>query len=277
MNIDIAQKVVELLNRLKNKKPLIHNITNYVTVNDCANILLAIGASPIMADDLKEAEDITSIASALVINIGTLNERTIESMIASGKKANELNIPVVLDPVGAGASLFRNETTKRILEEIKISVLRGNMSEIKFIAGLESETKGVDASESDLKSYSDEGIRVAKSLAKRFNCTVAITGVCDIVSDGEKSVTIENGTKMLSNVTGTGCMTTALVGGYLGACETKEDLFIAAVSGIVSMGICGEIAEERAGSIGLGSFHMAIIDAVSNLDEEDLLKRSKIK
>lgn len=277
MNIDIAQKVVELLNRLKNKKPLIHNITNYVTVNDCANILLAIGASPIMADDLKEAEDITSIASALVINIGTLNERTIESMIASGKKANELNIPVVLDPVGAGASSFRNETTKRILEEIKISVLRGNMSEIKFIAGLESETKGVDASESDLKSDSDEGIRVAKSLAKRFNCTVAITGVCDIVSDGEKFVTIENGTKMLSNVTGTGCMTTALVGGYLGACETKEDLFIAAVSGIVSMGICGEIAEERAGSIGLGSFHMAIIDAVSNLDEEDLLKRSKIK
>ena len=277
MNIEIAQKVVRLLNRLKNKKPLIHNITNYVTVNDCANILLAIGASPIMADDLKEAADITSIASALVINIGTLNERTIESMIASGKRANELNIPVVLDPVGAGASSFRNETTKRILEEIKISVLRGNMSEIKFIAGLECETKGVDASESDLKSYSDEGIRVAKSLAKRFNCTVAITGVCDIVSDGEKSVTIENGTKMLSNVTGTGCMTTALVGGYLGACETKEDLFIAAVSGIVSMGICGEIAEERAGSIGLGSFHMAIIDAVSNLDEEDLLKRSKIK
>jgi len=276
MNTDIAQKVVELLNRLKNKKPLIHNITNYVTVNDCANILLAIGASPIMADDLKESADITSIASALVINIGTLNERTIESMIASGKKANELNIPVVLDPVGAGASSFRNETTKRILEEIKISVLRGNMSEIKFIAGLESETKGVDASESDLKSDSDEGVRVAKSLAKRFNCTVAITGVCDIVSDGEKSVTIANGTKMLSNVTGTGCMTTALVGGYLGACETKEDLFIAAISGIVSMGICGEIAEERAGNIGLGSFHMAIIDAVSNLDEDILLNRNKI-
>lgn len=276
MNTDIAQKVVELLNRLKNKKPLIHNITNYVTVNDCANILLAIGASPIMADDLKESADITSIASALVINIGTLNERTIESMIASGKRANELNIPVVLDPVGAGASSFRNETTKRILEEIKISVLRGNMSEIKFIAGLECETKGVDASESDLKSDSDEGIIVAKSLAKRFNCTVAITGVCDIVSDGEKSVTIANGTKMLSNVTGTGCMTTALVGGYLGACETKEDLFIAAISGIVSMGICGEIAEERAGNIGLGSFHMAIIDAVSNLDEDILLNRNKI-
>lgn len=277
MNKEIIKKVVDLLNRLKDKKPLIHNITNYVTVNDCANILLAIGASPIMADDLKEASDITAISSALVINIGTLNERTIESMIASGKKANELNIPVVLDPVGAGASTFRNETTKRILQEIRISILRGNMSEIKFIAGLESETKGVDASETDLKSNNDEGIMLASSLAKRLKCTVAITGVCDIVSDGDKSVIIENGTKMLSNVTGTGCMTTALVGGYLGACETKEDLFVAAISGIVSMGICGEIAEERAGSIGLGSFHMAIIDAVSNLDENTLINRSKIK
>lgn len=277
MNIEISQKVSRLLNRLKDKKPLIHNITNYVTVNDCANILLAIGASPIMADDLKEAADITSISSALVINIGTLNERTIESMIASGKRANELNIPIVLDPVGAGASSFRNETTKRIIEEIKISVLRGNMSEIKFIAGLECETKGVDASESDLKGDNDEGIRIAKSLAKKLDCTVAITGVYDIVSNGEISVTIENGTKMLSNVTGTGCMTTALVGGYLGACEGKEDSFIAAIAGIVSMGICGEIAEERTRNIGIGSFHMAIIDSVSNLNEDILLRRSKIK
>lgn len=277
MNIEISQKVARLLNRLKDKKPLIHNITNYVTVNDCANILLAIGASPIMADDLKEAADITSISSALVINIGTLNERTIESMIASGKRANELNIPIVLDPVGTGASSFRNETTKRIIEEIKISVLRGNMSEIKFIAGLECETKGVDASESDLKADNDEGITIAKSLAKKLDCTVAITGVYDIVSNGERSVTIENGTKMLSNVTGTGCMTTALVGGYLGACERKEDSFIAAVAGIVSMGICGEIAKERTKNIGIGSFHIAIIDSASNLNEDILLRRSKIK
>ncbi|MGN0144298.1 MAG: hydroxyethylthiazole kinase [Clostridium sp.] len=277
MNKDMSRKIGDLLNRIKDKKPLVHSITNYVTVNDCANIILAIGASPIMADDLREAAEITSIASALVINIGTLNERTIESMISSGKKANELNIPVIFDPVGAGASQFRNNTAKRILEEVKISVLRGNMSEIKFIAGLESETKGVDACDADINTGNQEGINVAKVLAQKFNCIVAITGVCDIVSDGRKSVVLENGTKMLSNITGTGCMTTALIGGYLGACENCDDYFAAAAAGIISMGICGEIAEEKAGNIGFGSFHMAIMDAVSNLDKETIINRSKIK
>lgn len=273
---EIKLEVVNLLKKLKGKKPLVHNITNYVTVNDCANILLAIGASPIMADDFREATDITSISSALVINIGTLNERTIESMISSGKKANELNIPVVFDPVGAGASAFRNETTKKILDEVKISVLRGNMSEIKFIAGLDSETKGVDASESDMQGGNEEGIRAAEDLARKFGCVVAITGATDIVSDGEKTVILENGTKMLSKVTGTGCMTTALVGGFLGACESSDEYFIAAVSGILYMSICGEIAEEKAGSIGIGSFHVAIMDAISNLNEEEILSMAKV-
>ncbi|HCW53291.1 MAG TPA: hydroxyethylthiazole kinase [Clostridium sp.] len=277
MNNKIKLEVIELLKKLKEKKPLVHNITNYVTVNDCANILLAIGASPIMADDIREAADITSISSALVINIGTLNERTIESMIASGKKANELNIPVIFDPVGAGASSFRNETTKRILDEVRINVLRGNMSEIKFIAGLSSETKGVDASESDIKNGNEEGIMAAKALARKYGCVTAITGVTDIVSDGEKTAILENGSKMLSKVTGTGCMTTALVGGFLGACESKKDYFIAAISGILSMSICGEIAEEKAGNIGIGSFHMAIMDAISNLNDEIILSRAKIK
>ena len=273
---ELKLEVVNLLKKLKEKKPLVHNITNYVTVNDCANILLAIGASPIMADDFREAADITSISSALVINIGTLNERTIESMIASGKKANELNIPVVFDPVGAGASAFRNETTKRILDEVKINVLRGNMSEIKFIAGLDFETKGVDASESDMQGGNEKGIRAAEDLARKFGCVVAITGATDIVSDGEKTVVLENGTKMLSKVTGTGCMTTALVGGFLGACEYSNEYFTAAVSGILSMSICGEIAEEKAGSIGIGSFHVAIMDAISNLNEEEILSMAKV-
>ena len=151
------------------------------------------------------------------------------------------------------------------------------MSEAKFIAGLESETKGVDASEEDLNSDNNQGIEVAKSLSQRFNCTVAITGVCDIICDGKRVAVIENGTKMLSSVTGTGCMTTALVGAYLGACETSEEYFTAAAAGIISMGICGQIAEEKAGSIGLGSFHMAIMDAVSNLNEDIIVKRAKIK
>jgi hydroxyethylthiazole kinase len=274
MSNEISIKIGSLLNEVRNKKPLVHNITNYVTVNDCANILLAIGASPIMADDIKEAADITKISSALVINIGTLNERTIESMIASSKKANELNIPVVFDPVGAGASEFRNSTTKRLLEEVKISVLRGNMSEIKFISGLGSTTKGVDASENDARTGNDEGIDVAKNLAKKLQCTVAITGATDIISDGERVVILENGTKMLSNVTGTGCMTTALIGAFCGA---GSDYFIGAVSGIISMGISGEIALDKAGKIGTGSFHIAIIDAISNLTSNIIEKMNKIK
>ncbi|EHI97850.1 Hydroxyethylthiazole kinase [Clostridium sp. DL-VIII] len=274
MENKLVLEIGKLLDEVRNNKPLVHNITNYVTVNDCANILLALGASPIMADDIKEAADITKISSALVINIGTLNERTIESMIASGKKANELNIPVVFDPVGAGASEFRNATTKRIIDEVKISVLRGNMSEVKFIAGLQATTKGVDASEADTKGGSDEGINVAKNLADRLNCTVAITGVIDIISDGERVAILENGTKMLSNVTGTGCMTSALVGAYCGA---GSDYFIAAISGIISMGIAGEIAFEKAGNIGTGSFHISIIDAISNLNSEIIKKMAKIK
>ena len=274
MSNEIVIKVGKLLNEVRNKKPLVHNITNYVTVNDCANILLAIGASPIMADDIKEAADITKISSALVINIGTLNERTIESMIVSGKKANELNIPVVFDPVGAGASEFRNETTKRIIEELKISVLRGNMSEIKFISGLESTTKGVDASESDMQNGNDEGVQVAENLANKLKCTVAITGATDIISDGERVAILENGNKMLSNVTGTGCMTSALVGGFCGA---GSDYFIGAISGIMSMGIAGEIAFEKAGQIGTGSFHIAIIDAISNLNSKIIKNMAKIQ
>lgn len=274
MSSEIAIKVGSLLEEVRNKKPLVHNITNYVTVNDCANILLAMGASPIMADDINEATDITKISSALVINIGTLNERTVESMIASGKKANELNIPVVFDPVGAGASEFRNSTTKRIIEQVKISVLRGNMSEIKFVSGLGSTTKGVDASESDMKSINEEGINVAKNLANKLNCTVAITGVTDIVSDGKSTAILENGTKMLANVTGTGCMTSALVGGFCGA---ASDYFIAAISGIISMGIAGEIAFEKTGQIGVGSFRVAIIDAISNLNSEVFRNMAKIQ
>lgn len=274
MNNKLVFEVGKLLDEVRNKKPLVHSITNYVTVNDCANILLALGASPIMADDIKEAADITKISSALVINIGTLNERTIESMTASGRKANELNIPVVFDPVGAGASEFRNETTKRIIEEVKINALRGNMSEIKFIAGLQSTTKGVDASEADTKGGNDEGINVAKSLANKLNCIVAITGVTDIVSDGQRVAILENGHKMLASVTGTGCMTSALVGGFCGA---GSDCFIAAVSGIVSMGIAGEIAFEKAGQIGTGSFHISIIDAISALNNEIINNMAKIR
>ena len=271
--MNMIQDIVENLRAVREKKPLIHHITNYVTVNDCANIVLAIGASPIMADDIDEVEAITAISSALVLNIGTLNSRIVASMLAAGKKANELNIPVILDPVGAGASELRNRTTERLLKEVNITVVRGNMSEIRFVAGLGATTKGVDASEADQKSEKEIGRSIAEKVAKQFGCVTAITGATDIVSDGRRTIYIENGTNLLSNVTGTGCMCTSLVGAFCGA---ATDSLIAATGGILSMGIAGELAAESAGDKGNGSFHVAIFDEISKLNAETLARRAKI-
>ncbi len=260
-----------LLELVRGNKPLVHHITNYVTVNDCANITLAIGASPIMADAIEEAADIAAISSSLVLNIGTLNSRTIESMIAAGKSANKKGIPIVFDPVGAGASKLRNDTTALILKELKISALRGNISEIRYISGLSSNTKGVDAGECDSKGDSAE---IALSLAKRLTCVVAITGAVDAISDGKKVIRIENGHPTLSVITGAGCMCTSLVGSFLGA--APDELFKGTAAAILCMGLAGEIAYERAGSAGNGSFRAGVIDAVSLLSSEVLESRAKI-
>jgi hydroxyethylthiazole kinase len=267
------EECIGILEKVRNKKPLVHHITNYVTVNDCANITLAIGASPIMADAIEEAGEIVSISSSLVLNIGTLNKRTVESMIAAGKKANEKNIPVIFDPVGAGASSFRNSTTKDILEKVKINILRGNISEIRYIAGLNSRTKGVDASESDASNSSGEAAGIANTLSKKLKCIVAITGAIDVVSDGTRTIYVENGHQALSNITGTGCMCSSLVGSFNGA---APDLPLqATAAALLCMGIAGEIAFEKAGKLGNGSFRSAIIDSVSNMNKNILLKRSK--
>lgn len=273
MNV-ITKNIAMYLTELRKKEPLVHNITNYVTVNDVANAVLAIGASPIMADELAEVADITALSAVLVLNIGTLNKRTIAAMIAAGQKANALGIPVVFDPVGAGASKLRNDTTKEILAEVKITVLRGNLSEVSFVAGIEVSTKGVDSSEADEKN---DSVAVARMVAKKLNCVVAITGAVDVISDGERVVRISNGHKMLAQVTGTGCMTTALVGAFVGAfAGVGSDYFTAAVGGVASMGIAGEIAYEKAGNLGTGSFHLAIIDALSKLDDQVLAERAKL-
>ena len=271
--MNMIQDIVENLRAVRGKKPLVHHITNYVTVNDCANIVLAIGASPIMADDIDEVEAITAISSALVLNIGTLNSRTVASMLAAGKKANELNIPVILDPVGAGASELRNRTTERLLKEVNMTVVRGNVSEIRFVAGLQATTKGVDASEADQKSGKEASRSIAEKVAKQFGCVAAITGATDIVSDGRRTVYIENGTNLLKNVTGTGCMCTSLVGAFCGA---ATDALIAATGGILSMGIAGELAAESTRDKGNGSFHVAIFDEISKLNAETLARRAKI-
>ena len=261
------KKIVEILKVLKEKKPLIHHLTNYVTVNDCANIVLALGGSPVMADDIEEVEDMVSIASALVINIGTLNSRTVEAMLKAGKKANELEIPVILDPVGVGATPYRKKVALKLIENIKFAVIRGNMAEIKILSGIEAKSKGVDSEENS----TEDGKIVAIELAEALRTVVAITGAVDYISDGKKVLAIHNGHEMLKNVTGTGCMSTSLVGTY--AAVTK-DYLLAAVGGVMTMGIAGEKAFEA--GIGNGSFKVKIIDNVYNLSEEDIIERGKI-
>lgn len=275
--METCKKVAELLYSLKQKNPLVHHITNYVTVNDCANITLAIGASPVMADDIEEVGDMVSLASSLVINIGTLNSRTVEAMIAAGKKANELNIPVILDPVGAGATPYRTKIANKIVDEIKLAAIRGNISEIKTLYGLKSETKGVDASEAISEDNDGflEAKNIAKDFAKRLNTVVAITGAIDIITDGNTLYSVENGHRMMSKVTGTGCMCSSLIGSYLGA---GEDKLLATLAGVVTMGIAGEIAYEKLNKEheGTGMLKLNIIDAIYNLSEEIILKKGKI-
>ncbi len=270
--IDIC---VNLLKKVRKNKPLIHHITNYVTVNDCANITLGIGASPVMADAIGEVADITAISSALVLNMGTLNERTVESMIAAGKSANLKGVPIVFDPVGAGASKFRNETASYLINEIKLSVIRGNISEIKALAGLNSETKGVDAAENDITDSDNVG-KITRSLAQKLGTVVVISGAVDTVSDGSKIIYIENGHPMLANLTGSGCMCTSLIGSFCGA--AKEDKYIAAsATAMLCMSIAGEVAYKNAGHLGNGSFHVALHDAISRMDEKTIERSAKIR
>ncbi|MEG0366642.1 MAG: hydroxyethylthiazole kinase, partial [Coprobacillus sp.] len=200
--------IEECLKNLKKQTPLVHNITNYVTVNDCANILLACGGSPIMADDEAEVEEITSICGGLNINIGTLNSRTIQSMLKAGHKANELGHPVILDPVGAGASQLRSEIALRLLDEIQFTVIKGNISEIKTLALGSGKTQGVDASIDDVVTENnlEKTILFAKQLSLKTNAIIAITGAIDIVCNRQAAYIIKNGTAMLSRITGTGCM-----------------------------------------------------------------------
>lgn len=251
--------------------PLVHCITNYVTVNDVANALLACGGSPIMADDISEVAEITAISNALVINIGTLNARTVESMVKSGKIANEKGIPVVLDPVGAGASTLRNKTVERLINEVKFTVIRGNLSEVSFIAGLSVSTRGVDSSAADNVF---DAVEVAKTVAKKYGCVAAITGAQDVISDGKRVAKINNGVAAMGKITGTGCMLSGVIGAYAGAVPDK---FEATVTAVASMGIAGELSQSKYGKTGTGSLRVGIIDALATADDPVIEKMGKIE
>ena len=273
--MDIKTYIGNLLENVRERAPLVHHITNYVTVNDCANITLSIGASPVMADDINEVEAMTSIASSLVINIGTLNSRTVECMIKAGKKANEVGIPVILDPVGAGATPYRTKVAKTIMDNIELAVIRGNLSEIKTLYGINTKTKGVDSLyDTSIKDELEKAKLLAKEFSKRVGSIIAITGAVDIVTDGKMIYTVENGHKIMSKITGTGCMCSSLIGSYLG---TNEDNLLAALSGVVSMGISGELAYEslKEGE-GTGTFKVKLMDNIYNLSKEVIEKRGKI-
>jgi hydroxyethylthiazole kinase len=269
----------DILESVKDKTPLVHNITNYVTVNDCANMLIACGGSPIMADDLLEVEDITSICDALVINIGTLNARTIESMLKAGKKANELKHTVVLDPVGAGASKLRTDTTFKLLNEIHFSVIRGNISEIKTVSQGSGSTKGVDADVSDTVTDEnvEDAVQFAKDLSKKTGSVIAITGAIDIVADAQKAYVIRNGHYMMSKISGTGCMLTSIIGAFCAA--YPQNILDATATAVCAMGICGELAFERMqqNDAGTSSLKMYLIDFMSKISPEILKEGAKIE
>lgn len=268
-----------VITNMKNNAPLVHCITNYVTVNDCANVVLACGASPIMADDILEVEEITSICNALDINIGTLNKRTVESMLVAGKKANELNHPVVLDPVGAGASILRTKTSLDLIKQLKIDVIRGNISEIKTVLAGNGNTKGVDADVSDKVTSQniDEVIDYAKKMSEKTGMIVAITGEIDIVCNDKEAFIIRNGHQMMSRITGTGCMLTALIAAYCGA--NPNELLRATALAVSMMGICGEIAYEKVieNNLGTSSFRTFLIDEISKFNYETLERRVRIE
>lgn len=268
-----------ILKNVQQKSPLVHCITNYVTVNDVANAILACGASPIMADDINEVEDITSICNATYINIGTLNERTIESMIKAGKKANSLGHPVVLDPVGAGASKFRTDTTFKLLDEIKFSVIRGNISEIKTIYTGNGKTKGVDADIRDrvTEETIDDAVLLAKDMSKRFGSVIVITGAIDIVSDENKAYVIRNGHPVMSKITGTGCMLTGIITAFVAA--NRDNITEAVAAAVSLMGLSGELGYLRMkeNNAGTSSLRTYLIDEISKIDDSTLKGGMKVE
>lgn len=266
----------EMLANVRSQAPLIHNITNYVTVNDCANILLACGASPIMADDIGEVEEITSLCGGLNINIGTLDQRRIPAMLAAGKKADRLGHPIVLDPVGAGASAMRTDTARMLLEEIRFTVIRGNVSEIKALASGVGNTKGVDADLVDrvTEENLDRWVLFAKRFAKKSGAVIAMTGRIDIVAGPDTAYCIRNGHAAMGKVTGTGCQLSAMTAAYVTA--NPGQALTAAAAAVCAMGLCGEIARDRmTPADGNASYRNYIIDAVDHLTPEALERGAK--
>jgi hydroxyethylthiazole kinase len=255
------------LRTLRERKPLVHQITNYVVMNETANATLALGALPVMAHAPEEVEEMVALAGALVVNIGTLSSHWVDGMIAAGRAANARGIPVVLDPVGAGATRYRTETARRILDEVDVAVLRGNAGEVATLVGVDAEVRGVES----IGAGGDPG-DLAREAARSLRLVASVTGPVDHVSDGERVVKVANGDAMLATITGTGCMSSAVTGCFLAVAGSALD---GAVDALVAFGVAGEDAAGEAK--GPGSFHVGLYDALAALDPATLDARARVE
>lgn len=260
-------KIGHLLDKLRKEKPLVHHITNWVTIYDCANIVRSIGGLPVMAHAPEEVEQMTSIANALVLNIGTLTVDLVDAMILAGKKANEKGIPVVLDAVGVGATDLRTNKAFEILDTVHVDIIKGNASEIAKLAGEDVVTKGVEATKVERNLA-----WLAKDLAKKRKAVVAITGKEDIISDGTDTYICKNGHDMMGRIVGTGCMAASVIGAFA---AVERDYAKAAAAALACFGIAGELAAEEAR--GPGSYKEKFYDEIYNLDRDKLEKMKKLE
>ncbi|GAA0473550.1 hydroxyethylthiazole kinase [Alkalibacterium sp. m-11] len=255
---------------IKDQNPLVHTITNQVVANDVANVLLAIGASPIMAIAKEEVEEVTGMAEALVINMGTLTSDSLESMILAGRQANAQGKPVILDPVGVGATTFRKQSAQKLFENVDMTVIRGNASEIASLVGVSWQSKGVDS-----KDEATSPVDVAVSLAKKRHCIVAVSGKTDIVTDGTRVFAVSNGDQLMAKITGSGCMMSGIIGAFLGVVD-ESDMLSRVVLAHAAFGIAGERAADS--NINRpGSFRAALIDVLHSLTDDDLTKHTRIE
>jgi hydroxyethylthiazole kinase len=255
------------LRLIRERKPLVHQITNYVVMNETANATLSLGALPVMAHAREEVEEMVGLAGALVLNIGTLSAPWVETMLLAGRAANERGIPVVLDPVGAGATRYRTETARRLLAEVDVAVLRGNAGEVATLVGLEAEVRGVES-----LGGAGDAAELARTAGRTLGLVASVTGQVDHVSDGSDVVSVGNGHALLASVSGTGCMSTAITGCFLAG---KPDAPLAAAAeALVAFGVAGEDAARDAG--GPGTFHANLYDALAGLDPATLDSRARI-
>lgn len=266
--MNISAQIASDLKTLREKRPLVHSITNFVVMNETANAILCLGALPIMAHAKEEVEEMVAIAGALVLNIGTLEPDWIDAMEMAGREANRLGIPVILDPVGCGATSLRSSASRRLLENVKISIARGNAGEIAALAGIASEVRGVESI-----SAADTPVNIARQFASTYGCVAAITGKVDAVSDGKRTAEVSNGHEMLGKVVGTGCMSNVIIGSFA---AVEKDSYIAAVGGLAAFGLAGEMAAAISGDRP-GTFHVELYNALYAITPEELAADARIE